>query len=51
MKKLILTVALLITSWTTGCRMCCDDNPSRSYRTVPPPVVTPPPIWVPDQPG
>jgi hypothetical protein len=35
MKTLILTVALLIPALATGCRMCCDDHPSRSYRLEP----------------
>jgi hypothetical protein len=50
MKKLILVAVLLVTSVTTGCRTCCDDHPSRSYRPNPP-VGTPPPPWVPDRPG
>jgi hypothetical protein len=51
MKKLILVAAMLIPTWATGCRTCCDDHPSRSYRPSPPPVVTPPPPSIPDQPG
>ena len=51
MQKLTLAAALLMTDWAAGCRMCCDDHPSRSYRPGPPPVVTTPPPWVPDQPG
>ncbi|HVK15481.1 MAG TPA: hypothetical protein VM533_00945 [Fimbriiglobus sp.] len=42
MRKLILATVVMMTTWATGCRMCCDDYPSRAYHPGPPPVVASP---------